>query len=80
MKKIFLRTGALAGLAVSALALASCGSSEVEVKDAAKQAGEELKQAAKDKAEEVTNAAKDKAIQAIDDAANAAKKQLGENK
>lgn len=33
MKKIFLRTGALAGLAVSALALASCGSSEVEVKD-----------------------------------------------
>ena len=37
-------------------------------------------QAAKDKAEEVTNAAKDKAIQAIDDAANAAKKQLGENK
>lgn len=35
MKKMFLRTGAFAGLAFSALALASCGgSSEVEVKDA----------------------------------------------
>ena len=33
MKKIFFRAGALTGLAVSALVLASCGSSEVEVKD-----------------------------------------------
>lgn len=33
MKKVFFRTGALAGLAVSVLALASCGSSEVDVKD-----------------------------------------------
>ena len=73
-------TKAAQNLKDSVAAVAAAADKAVEVKDAAKQAGEELKQAAKDKAEEVTNAAKDKAIQAIDDAANAAKKQLGENK